>query len=154
MLFTQRCRICFEEEGILKKVCDCNDTIHIDCLNKWRRYSGRTRCEVCNKRYPPNILNCIPIMGKIFTCLIFNTLIYLVSGLICYYMPILEDVNGLTKLLAGGFIFTHGVFFLMYIANCQIFILSRRTCKDCSLSLINIITPYHLIFGVDIVDEY
>ena len=153
MLLTQRCRICFEENGILDKVCNCNDVVHKACINKWRRYSGRDRCEVCNKHYPYNILNCIPIIGKIFMCLIFNVVIYIVSGLICYYMPVLEEVDGLTKLLAGGVLVSHGLFFLLYICNCEIFILRRRTCKSCTLSLINILTPYHLIFGFDIVDD-
>ncbi len=48
-----KCRICLED-GNLITACACKGTvefIHLTCLEKWKRISQNTHCELCQKPY-------------------------------------------------------------------------------------------------------
>jgi hypothetical protein len=51
---TTRCRICYEEDGVLLHPCKCDGSIkwvHTECLKKWISTSKKDYCPQCNYKY-------------------------------------------------------------------------------------------------------
>lgn len=61
-----RCRICFDEEGILSKYCAWSGSIglfHKECLQTWLESREDNHCEICKEEYNVEV-----VVTKYFKC--------------------------------------------------------------------------------------
>lgn len=139
------CRICMES-GELINPCRCRDGhVHKECLDTWRMHSpDPDKCEICQNTYTFIKIN---IWLRIFICLCTNVTGYLVAGIISLGVPDITEVDVLNKIILFGVAITHGIYFLIYLFNFEIYIINSRTVNRCLLYTVNIIIPYHVLFG-------
>jgi hypothetical protein len=88
------CRICFESEPELVKICNCDCVMHLECAERWREVNKNNKekyfsCEVCNAKY-----NLKTKFQKIdYVCYSF---LYIVDSIFCIFLSLIPILLALT----------------------------------------------------------
>lgn len=65
----RECRICLQDDADsdLTRPCQCSGSlqyVHVDCLRRWVKESGRRNCEICKSAFVPELIEGVEPEGE------------------------------------------------------------------------------------------